>query len=56
MGQGAVSALTGRGDSGHKGKFIEERCAAVSNALESNSMVSVPSETKGRREGTPAAP
>src|SRR5579864_4513409 len=55
MGQGAVSALTGRGDGGHRGKFVKERCAGASNAFESNSMVSVPGETKGRRAGTPAA-
>src|SRR5437868_779980 len=26
MGQGAVSALTGWGDKGHRGKFVEKRC------------------------------
>ena len=51
MGQGAVSALTGRGDKGHRGKFVEKRRAGA--AFEPNSMVSVPGETKGRRAGTP---
>jgi hypothetical protein len=51
MGQAAVSALTGRGDSGHRGKFVDKRRTGA--AFEPNTMVSVPSETKDRRAGRP---